>query len=278
LKDSLKPPSFAKHPCGTAASVPIAQGRTAEIYPWDNGQILKLFRDWCPSDWVDYEARIARAVYEAGVPSPAVGEIVEVRGRRGLVYERLDGVSMLQELNARPWTVLKHARSLAELQVQIHRQSIAGLPTYEDRLRHDIRNTAHLGEELRDQALARLDVLPKGQSLCHGDHHPGNILITKRGPVVIDWMNACSGRLWADVARTSMTLTIGAKAAGDQIRPIVRVMAKLYHRTYLNRYRRLVPDTENEMDRWLPIIAAARLNEDIHPEREALLRMVKEEI
>jgi hypothetical protein len=89
-------------------------------------------------------------------------------------------------------------------------------------------------------------------------------------------MNACSGRLWADVARTSMTLTIGAQAAREQIHPVVRVMVKLYHRTYLNRYHRLVPDTENEMDRWLPVIAAARLNEEILPEREALLRMVRE--
>lgn len=259
-------------------SIPIAQGRTAEIYPWDDGQILKLFRDWCPADWVDYEARIARAVYEAGVPSPAVGEIVEVRGRRGLIYERLDGVSMLQELNTRPWKAFKLARSLAELQVQINRQSIPGLPSYKDRLRHDIRNTTHLSEGLREKVVAELDILPEGQNLCHGDHHPGNILITKRGPVVIDWMNACSGRHWADVARTSMTLTIGAKAAGDQIHPVARMMVRLYQRAYLNRYLRIVPDTENEMDRWLPVIAAARLNEDILPEREALLRMIQEGI
>jgi aminoglycoside phosphotransferase (APT) family kinase protein len=257
-------------------SLPIAQGRTAEIYSWDDRHVLKLFRDWCPADWVDYEAGIARAVHEAGVPSPAVGEIIEVHGRRGLIYERLEGVSMLQELNTRPWRAFELARLLAELQVQINRQSIPGLPSYKDRLRHDIHSTAHLSEGLREKVFAALDLLPEAQNLCHGDYHPGNILITKRGPVVIDWMNACSGRHWADVARTSMTLTIGAKAAGAQIRPIVRVIVKLYYRTYLNRYLRIVPDTENEVDRWLPIIAAARLNEDIHPEREALLRMVQE--
>jgi hypothetical protein len=43
----------------------------------------------------------------------------------------------------------------------------------------------------------------------------------------------------------------------------------------LNRYRTLVPDIKNELDRWLPVIAAARLNEDIQPEREALLQMVQ---
>jgi len=33
-----------------------------------------------------------------------------------------------------------------------------------------------------------------------------------------------------------------------------------------------------QADRWLPVIAAARLNEDIIPEREALLSMVKERV
>src|SRR5512138_2797679 len=116
------------------ASPPIARGRTAEIYAWDDRHILKLYRDWCPSHWVDYEARIARAVYESGIPSPAAGEIVEVNGRRGLIYERLEGISMLQQLNAHPWLAWKYARWLAELHVQIHRQSITGLPAYKDQL------------------------------------------------------------------------------------------------------------------------------------------------
>jgi hypothetical protein len=72
-------------------SLPIAQGRTAEVYDWDSKHVLKLYLEWCPRDWVEYEARIARAVYESGVPSPAAGEIVEVNGRRGLIYERLEG-------------------------------------------------------------------------------------------------------------------------------------------------------------------------------------------
>jgi hypothetical protein len=49
----------------------------------------------------------------------------------------------------------------------------------------------------------------------------------------------------------------------------------MYHREYL-RYRSLTPDTAGEMERWMPIIAAARLNENIIPEREALIQMVKE--
>lgn len=260
----------------TLSSSPLAQGRTAEIYSWEEGHVLKLYRDWCPSDWVDYEARIAHAVYEAGIPSPKPGVIVEVDGRRGLVYERLEGISMVQDIKARPWTLWKHARSLAELQNQIHQRSAMGLPSYKDRLRYDLSQTSHVTDDLRSKALHLLEQLPDGQTICHGDYHPENVLITKDGPVVIDWMTACSGSPWADVARASLILTIGVKAAGKQIPLFLRIMVGLYHRMYLQRYCSLRADTHKELHRWTPVIAAARLNENIIPEREALIRIVEQ--
>lgn len=39
---------------------------------WNKGHVLKLYRDWCPPNWVEDEAQVARAIYEAG-------EIVEVQ-------------------------------------------------------------------------------------------------------------------------------------------------------------------------------------------------------
>jgi uncharacterized protein (TIGR02172 family) len=259
------------------STTPLAQGRTAEIFPWDKEHVLKLYRDWCPSNWVEYESQIAHAVHTAGIPSPAAGEIVEVNGRRGLVYERIDGISMLQEMNSRPWTLLLHARSLAELQIKIHRQSITGLPSYKQRLHYDINNSQDLTENLRNKSLHLLESLPDGQTLCHGDYHPGNILLTSDGPVVIDWMTACSGNHWADVARTSLLLTIGPKGSGKQVSPVLRTAIRLYHRIYLNRYLAIVPDKSNELREWTPVIAAARLNEEIAPEREALLKLVQKD-
>jgi uncharacterized protein (TIGR02172 family) len=263
-------------PPSPAASPPIAEGRTAEIYPWDVYHVLKLYRDWCPPDWVEYEARIARAVHAAGIPCPAAGEIIEVDGRRGLIYERLDGISMLQDMNAHPWKLLKHARSLADLQLKIHQQSIEGLPSYKDRLRFDIQGAQALSEELRAKALGVLDSLPDGQSVCHGDFHPGNIIITKDRPVVIDWMTACSGSPWTDVARSSLLLSIGAKSAKKMVSPFIRIVVKLYQRTYLNRYHMHNPAGKKVSERWMPVIAAARLTEEILPEHGALIKMVQE--
>jgi uncharacterized protein (TIGR02172 family) len=264
-------------PNDTRSSSPIAQGRTAEVYAWAPDAVLKLYRSWCPPDWAEYEARVARAVHEAGIPSPAVNELIEVNGRRGLVYERIEGISMLQDMNARPWMLVRHARSLAELHLQIHSQVIQELPShsYKDRLRNDIERVEILDGRLKENVLSLLSSLPDGQSVCHGDFHPGNVLLTGQGPVVIDWMTACSGSPWADVARSSLILQVGAKAAGRQVHPILRLFIKLFHRLYLQRYLALASSPGVDGERWMPVIAAARLNENIIPERDALIKTIQ---
>jgi Ser/Thr protein kinase RdoA (MazF antagonist) len=259
-------------------SAPIALGRTAEIYDWKDGYILKLYYDWCPPTWLEHEARVARVIVAAGIPTPAVDETVEINGRRGIVYERVQGVSMLQDLNARPWTIFKHARELADLQMQFNQLSVPELRGYRDSMGDAICHAAYISDAARTKLLEILETLPAGSSLCHGDFHPGNVIISPRGPIVIDWMTAVSGSPWADVARTSLLLTIGPKAAGKQLSPFVRMFIGLYYDAYLKRYKSLRSGSQNELKRWMPVVAAARLNEQIEPEREALLQMIKESL
>lgn len=254
----------------------IAQGRTAEVYAWGDRQVLKLYYPWCPPNWIENEARVAQAIVAAGIPTPAAGEILEIEGRRGLVYERVTGVSMLAELNAQPWRIFAAARTLARLQAQIHQLQLADLPAYKAGLAGNIQHAEHLPADLREKTLAILETLPEGETVCHADFHPGNVLLTANGPVIIDWMTAARGNPWADVARTSLILQIGAKAAGKQVSPLLLAAISLYHRTYLKRYRELSPDSENLLPRWLPVIAAARLDENIEPERQALLKLIRE--
>lgn len=263
-------------PQSNSLAAPIAQGRTAEVYDWDAHHVLKLYYAWCPPGWAEHEAHVACAVAKAGIPTPAVSEVVEVNGRRGVIYERVIGVSMLDDMRRRPWRLLDYARALADLQAQFHRLSIPGLHSYRHSLERSIRRAPHLPAVLRERALALLETLPDGGALCHGDFHPDNVLITRRGSVVIDWLTACLGDPWADVARTSLIVTIGVRSAGKKISPTLRLLTGLFHRTYLNRYQSLVSVGQADLARWQPVIAAARLNEQIEPEREALLQILEE--
>ena len=256
-------------------SRPIAVGRTAEVYEWQAGFILKLYHDWCPSNWVEHEAKVARAITAAGIPTPVAGEIVEVYNRRGLVYERIFGISMLQDMNARPWRIFKHARTLAELHVKVNQLSIPGLDSSKEGLIHAIRRAPHLDDELRNKVLDHLASLSDRELVCHGDFHPGNVLLTDKGAVIIDWITASTGNPWADVARTNMLLSIGAKNAGKQVNSILLLFIRLYQQSYLRHYLSLVPDQNDELEKWIPIIAAARLDEKINGEQDALIEMVR---
>jgi hypothetical protein len=96
-----------------ALGKPIAYGRTAEIYEWHNGQVLKLFYDWFEIENIEHEARIAQTIYASGLFVPSVGDIIQVNKRNGLVYQRLDGDTMLQNMTRKPWNIFKHARRMA---------------------------------------------------------------------------------------------------------------------------------------------------------------------
>lgn len=255
---------------------PIAYGRTAEIYQWQDGTVLKLYHDWFPSQVVEYESKVAHLVVDAGIPTPAAGEIIEVNGRRGIIFERVNGISMLQDMNKRPWNIFKHAHTLAELQSRINQLSFSGLSSNKDGLAYAIQKAPHLSEHLREKAMNLLSNLQDGDKVCHGDFHPGNIMLTDRGAIVIDWMTVNRGNPIADFARTNMLLMIGPKGVGKQISLMVKVFIKFFRQMYSRSYLQLIPDSNNERKKWLTVTAAARLAEQIEPEREALLQVVKD--
>jgi Ser/Thr protein kinase RdoA (MazF antagonist) len=188
----------------------IGVGRTAEVYAWGDHQILKLYRMGMPEDWVRHEARVARVVSAAGLHAPAIGgsargetalgdiaagDIVEVDGRLGIVYERITGPSMLDTIARRPWTLRSMARQFAAVHATMHNCARPELPRQRHGLIHAIHHAPGLDEATRQRALTALDRLPDGESVCHGDYHPDNIILSPQGAVVIDWMTAgCATR------------------------------------------------------------------------------------
>jgi aminoglycoside phosphotransferase (APT) family kinase protein len=97
---------------------------------------------------------------------------------------------MLQAIIQHSWKFTHYAHMLAELQAEMHQRQVAGLPSQKERLVGKITDAAVLPEAVRQAALAKLDSLPEDDKLCHGDFHPGNILLTVHGPVIIDWIDA----------------------------------------------------------------------------------------
>ena len=243
---------------------PLARGRTADVFAWEDGQILKLFHNWFPRGDIEFEQRIARAVHASGVSAPdVIGDIIQVEGRNGLLYERVDGVSMLELLPRQPWNVFTFAKRFARLHVQMHgRVFKADVPTQRSKLEYRIQHVEALTPSMRAALLGRLISLPDDERLCHGDFHPANVLATPIGDSVIDWIDASRGNPLADVARTSI-IFLGAVESGQVSNPLMKAFVRAFHSAYLKEYFRLRPGGEDEYQRWLPIVAAARLTEGI---------------
>ena len=254
---------------------PLAAGRTAEIYAWGEKQVVKLYHPWVGMADAETERRHASAAYSLGLPVPAVGDIVRQDGRIGLVLERIEGPSMMNMLEREPDSLETFAHQLAELHIALHQRTPpAELPLQADRLEHRIARSQLLSPADRDAALAALSRMPRDERLCHGDFHPGNIIQTTRGWIIIDWIDATRGRPAADIARTSL-LFYGHIATSGVSAEISAAM-QLYHDSYLKRCLQAGDVDRDEYRRWFPILAAVRLNEGIDEQEDWLIQQVRQ--
>jgi aminoglycoside phosphotransferase (APT) family kinase protein len=254
----------------------IGQGRTAEIFAWGEKEVLKLFRpEFSSPAGSAYEAKIARAIFATGAPSPSVGDVVEVEERAGIVYERIEGPSLEAQIRTRPWLIARAARTLAETQAATHKRSLPTLPSLRKTLQQRIQHATPLTPALRAAADTALERLPDGSALCHGDFHAGNVLLSSRGPLVIDWENATSGPPLADVARTLLLLRVSWLYAENPVRRLLRRgVTPVLIALYMRRYRQLHPASRQEINAWALPVAAARLSEGVTQEESLLLKWV----
>ena len=252
----------------------IGEGRGADVYAWGPGRILKLYRSKAAAGWAEQEAAITRAVGQAGLPAPAVEAVIEVDGRPGIIFERVEGPTMLRAAPTRPWMLVRWARLLARLHAVMHDRSIPQLPSQRQQLQQQIRFAGQLSAELRQAALDALARLPDGTALCHGDFHPDNVLMSPGGPVIVDWDGATSGNPAADVARTSLMIRTGRPTPPTALPWLVERFRPAFHSLYMKRYARLRPADARQVAAWQLPVAAARLADCIPAEEPSLMAIV----
>jgi len=240
---------------------PIAVCRTAEIFAWGDGRVIKLTRPDFPPYLADQEWRNALAAWQLGARVPKPIELLEIDGRRGVVFERIQGPNLIQSLRRNPFQFVGYARLLARLQAALHAIPAAMFPSQHERIQRNLEMSTFLAGDLKKRLLQRLAALPDGEKLCHGDFHPENIILTAQGPLIIDWEGCMCGNPSADVAFTRLwmryAVTFVAGAAGWLFRQTMR----LFERAYLAEYNRVAPAPADHQEVWIALVAAARLRE-----------------
>lgn len=199
-------PEPARHPDPDTGLELLARGRDADVYALDDTTVLRRVRVPASSRTL-HEARVMTHLAEHGFPVPRVHHA----DATSIVMERLTGPTLLEHWSARPWTLRTNARTLAALH-----DALAAVPA-PDWLEPAHGEAAHDGEpDAETQAAAdctaiggparSTDTRPARHSVLHLDLHPGNVILTPRGPFVIDWTTAAAGDPALDLAKTIVTL------------------------------------------------------------------------
>jgi uncharacterized protein (TIGR02172 family) len=231
----------------------IGSGLTSEVFSWGDTRALKLFLPWVTEATIQREFLIAQATHAAGVPIPAAFEMVQIGKRLGIVLERVRGDSLVRQVERKPWTLFAAARQLAELHAHIHSFAAPdGLPTQREQLDRWTDQAESFSDAKKAEARRHVARLPAASCLCHGDFHPGNIILTANGPVIIDWSGATRGHALGDVARTSVLFESASLPPSTPLHILflMKVSRRLLHSTYLKRYLELRPGTMEEIETW----------------------------
>lgn len=207
----------------------IGRGRDCDVFEAGPGRVLRRNRSGRSTE---AEALTMRHVAAHGFPVP---EVFDADGP-DIVMQRIDGRTMLDDMSSRPWSMTAMARLLAEL---LERLGRVPLPD------HD------------------LPLVGDGGALVHLDLHPGNVMHTSNGPVVIDWSNAALGAAGLDAANTWLTLTAGQPEGSVVMRSVVAVGRRLFVNRFVaatdrDRAMRQLP-TALELRRSDPNLSAAEL-------------------
>lgn len=75
----------------------IGTGHTAEAYECEEGKVCKLFFEWNTSEAIERECHNAMIMHKFVQAVPRCYGIIEVEGRKGIVYDEVCGKTLLEK-------------------------------------------------------------------------------------------------------------------------------------------------------------------------------------
>jgi len=250
----------------------IGRGRLADVFAWEEGKALKLYRSTERNDLALSEAAATSTLFAAGVPAPQCYGTMELNGRIGVILDRL-GPDFGETVAAEGAEAMV---ALATLHTRIHAATQPGFQSLVKRLARRIAKSTP--EHVVPAAIERLSQLPDGDDILHGDLHVYNAMHGAGGDLVaIDWNHTLRGSNHFGVARSHFLLLeadvveMSWGAGPDDSR---RELAT----RYLEEYGKLRQLDLDEVAAWRLPLLASRLTENIEAEREYLLDEISKEL
>lgn len=238
----------------------LATGRHNKVYKMGD-YAVKVFNKGYPKQDVLNEALIAARVEETGLNIPKIHEVKVIDGQWAIVMDCIEGKTLGRLIEENPGETDKYIKMMVELQQEMHKKECAFLGKLKDKMYSRINNLTVIDNTKKYELLTRLDGAPKHKKLCHGDFTTQNIILSDKDEklYIIDWNHATLGNASADVARTYLWLCIYNKDIAD---------------IYMKEFCEQTKTDITYVQRWLPVVAAARLYYDIPEEKELISKWI----
>ena len=257
----------------------LAQGGQADIYELGKDKVIRVLRNIEDEEYLKTEMTIMKSLKEKNKAVPKVYEYLKIEGRPSIIMERLYGDTMLTDMKKKPLHILKQAEKLAKLHLEVADSAEGlGMISINDRADYLISKAEMLDNEIKKFVLNILEELPRGNDICHGDFHPGNIIITNEKYYVIDWFGATSGEKLSDIAHTYLLLRNTPKIPGisNFQNFIIGFSGSMISKRYIITCEKLYPFDWNKFSKWMVVRAAERVYYGMQAEKESLIKFLKE--
>ncbi|MCM3758239.1 aminoglycoside phosphotransferase family protein [Sporosarcina aquimarina] len=234
---------------------PIALGNTAKIYLSEN-KIVKVFNDFLPHNESKKEANKQKYAYSCGLPVPKVLDVSIINGKQAITMEYIKGESLGELLLKDKDQAESYLNTSVDMQLKVHSIIPDDFEPMHDKLYRQIEAVTTIGERQKLYLLKKLESFTFESKLCRGDFHLFNLLVADNEVVIIDWVDASAGDPRADVYRTYLLYS-----------QFSTELAEVYLRLYCDKsgFRR------SEVFQWAPVIAGARLSENVSTENSERL-------
>ncbi len=233
-------------------------GNTARVYRWGKTEVIKIFYDQSSAM---NEAKNAEIINNLKLRSPNYSGLVEFEGKIGIVYERIDGPTMLWHIEPTKRSISYNAKLMANLQYEIHNVENKMLPNLKLEITNKVNNSQEISNHEKQIIINMLNSLPDGNTICHYDFHPDNIIISPNGPIIIDWLNLLVGNQEADVTRTSMMIQSHSLPPNAPSWLFHGEFREFFNKEYLTEYIKLTDMNDGFLERWMIPTLAARIDE-----------------
>lgn len=238
---------------------PMAKGNTAKIYLIKN-KIVKVFNDHLPNTESAYESNKQKFAYSCGLPVPQILDVTKIDGKQAIIMEYIKGRTIGDILSENKEQAEYFMGISVDVQQKIHKIPVATLESMSDKLKRQITSAVNLDKKYKTALIKKLDSMSYEKRLCHGDFHIYNLIMADNKVTIIDWVDSSAGDIRADVYRTYLLYS-----------QFSIELAEMYLRLYCEKSGLL----KEEIFQWAPIIAGARLSENVSTESsERLLEIV----